>query len=270
MANIVNVFRDNFRAYYKLNVFSIHLLNAALLYLCMFPIKKFNPSLEKKLLKIFTMWWFKSIETVLGIKVRSFGLPCEAPSFIVANHVSWIDLIVIGSRVPGYFIAADFVLKIPVLGWVFENVGRVLALKKWDIPDATRLSAVVESKLDSGDNIIVFPEGLTTEGYNMEKFHSRFFQCAVNCEVPVQPIAIYYPGDEQGWNLNVTFPVNKSYFSSVWKSLKEKTTIVVLDFCKPITVKNGDRKYLTNHSKTAIEASLKVHTTFSKKYLNSK
>jgi 1-acyl-sn-glycerol-3-phosphate acyltransferase len=110
---------------------------------------------------------------------------------IVANHVSWIDIFLISSVRPTRFVAKSEIRGWPLAGWIAERAG-TLFIRRDQMRDMARIDARVREVLAEGDCVGLFPEGITTEGDELRKFHSSLFEPAVANGAHVHPAAIRY------------------------------------------------------------------------------
>ena len=136
---------------------------------------------------------------LIGIRVRQHGAPLkDRPLLVVSNHVSWLDILVIGSLTPSSFIA-----KSDVKGW--PGVGLLADLARTVYVDRARRQATGETtsaiakRLLDGDAMILFPEGTTGDGTHILPFRSALLGAARAAlvdggheRVHVQPLSIAY------------------------------------------------------------------------------
>ncbi len=131
-----------------------------------------------------------------GIKVTVRGQADHAtPTLFVANHVSYLDIIVLGSCLNGSFVA-----KSEVARWPF--FGSLAKLSKTVFVERRRLKAGqgrddLAKRLSEGQNLILFPEGTSSDGTRVLPFRSSLFAVGVAHADPpllVQPISITYTG----------------------------------------------------------------------------
>lgn len=133
--------------------------------------------------------WRKCIGHKLIIKGE---LSQAAPTLFVANHSSYIDILVLGTFVPARFVAKKEVAKWPIMGWLATNQGTIYIDRSRNaIADGTE--KLVEY-LDQGESLILFPEGTTSDGCRVLPFGSSFFDVAMKKNVTVQPITVTYAG----------------------------------------------------------------------------
>ncbi len=125
-----------------------------------------------------TYWWV--VCGLLGMQVRMLGRPAECPRgrqvIFVSNHSSWIDVVVLGGHLRGCFVSKSDVAGWPVIGTI-ARLGRTVFVSR-------NRSATASEKLDmtarlrAGDNLILFPEGTSSDGSRVLPFSSTFFAMA--------------------------------------------------------------------------------------------
>ncbi|WP_440067858.1 lysophospholipid acyltransferase family protein [Streptosporangium sp. OZ121] len=124
------------------------------------------------------------------------GGPSGAAPLIVANHVSWLDPLVMAAVLPSRLLAKHEVRVWPVIGLLAAGAGALFI-------DRDRLSALPEAvggvaaALSGGHPVAAFPEGTTWCGRGMGSFRPAVFQAALDAGAPVRPVAIrYLEGDD--------------------------------------------------------------------------
>ena len=140
---------------------------------------------------------------------------------IVANHISWLDIFVLNSLQPARFIAKADLRRLPVAGRLIANVG-TLFIERERRRDTHTVNRHTVEALARGDVVAVFPEGTTSDGTGLLKFHSSLLQSAVDAKGHVQPIAIRYrtPGDEHC--AAPAYVGELSLFGSFWRVTGER------------------------------------------------
>ena len=129
--------------------------------------------------------------TIIGLHIRCEGAPARDPSVLfVSNHVSYFDIIALGS-----ILSASFVAKADVSAWPF--FGFLAKLTRTVFVDRRTRGAhghveTIRARLDRGDQLIVFPEGTSSDGTRVLPFKSTLFEAARAANVMVQPISISY------------------------------------------------------------------------------
>ncbi len=172
-------------------------------------------------------WWLKKVVTIVGIKLKMTGDAHQQSALWVANHVSWLDIPVIGSAGATFLSKAE-VRKWPVIGWLGEKVGTVF-IQRGGKDASKKASAQISETVKSGDNILIFPEGTTGNGRDLRHFHARIFAPAIDHQLPVQPIAIRYLDDEGKPHPNIVWE-DESFLRNLMNILAEKNIHVELTF----------------------------------------
>ncbi|HEX3982359.1 MAG TPA: lysophospholipid acyltransferase family protein [Acidisoma sp.] len=129
----------------------------------------------------------------LGLHVRVLGAPMERslPVVFVSNHSSWLDVLVLGSRLPACFIAKGEVGRWPIISLV-ARLGRTIYVSR-KVTGAARENADIRRRLSVGDSLLLFPEGTTSDGARVMPFRSAFLAVAESA-VPhrLQPVTVVY------------------------------------------------------------------------------
>jgi len=135
--------------------------------------------------------WHDRLIRILNIEVSITGhLPTDAPHLWIANHISWLDIPLLGSLAPhAVFVSKQEVRSWPVIGSLAAAAG-TLFMQRGSGSEGAR-SAITEG-LSTGRHIVIFPEGTTTDGHKVNRFHARLFQPAIDCRASLLPIAIRY------------------------------------------------------------------------------
>ncbi len=137
--------------------------------------------------------WSRDILTLAGIEVRAIGFPLDAerPVTLVANHTSWADIFALNTQRACHFIAKAELRRWPIAGRLLANVGTVF-INRSDRKETHRLKAVVHRLLAAGETVAVFPEGTTSDGRDVLKFHASLLEPVVASQGEVWVVAVRY------------------------------------------------------------------------------
>jgi 1-acyl-sn-glycerol-3-phosphate acyltransferase len=137
--------------------------------------------------------WSRHLLSLAGITVRAVGFPSEAerPVTLVANHVSWADIFALNSQRACHFIAKSELRSWPLAGKLLDNVGTIF-INRSDRKETHRLGTVVRELMDAGETVAVFPEGTTSIGHDVLKFHASLLEPVVAAGGEVWVVAIRY------------------------------------------------------------------------------
>ena len=135
--------------------------------------------------------WLGLVARTLGVKIKTSGKALPEKTLFVANHISWLDILILGKLIPVHFLSKHEVKSIPLIGWLATRAG-TLYIKRGCKDSASDASSEITDALNEQHNAIVFAEGRTTDGH-VKRFHSRMLKSAIDAHAMVQPVAIFYP-----------------------------------------------------------------------------
>ncbi|WP_299957078.1 1-acyl-sn-glycerol-3-phosphate acyltransferase [Acidocella sp.] len=142
----------------------------------------------------FAQVYWRGVALVLGLRLRVVGeISAHRPSLFIANHCSWLDIVALGSVLPGCFVAKGEVGRWPVISWI-ARLGRTVFVSR-NRANVAREQGALAARLNAGDGIILFPEGTSSDGNRILPFASSFFVLADAAAKPyVQPVTLVYDG----------------------------------------------------------------------------
>ena len=111
----------------------------------------------------------------------------------IANHVSWFDIICLGTLLNARFIAKKEVSQMGIFGFL-AMLSNTFFIDNENKNKIVEYNHLVQKKLKAGENFIIFPEGTTSDGNGIKNFKSSMLECAFdnNNEIKIQPISICY------------------------------------------------------------------------------
>ena len=142
----------------------------------------------------FAVFYWNSVARLLGLKVRLEGNPAtrtDRPVIYVCNHSSWMDIPALGGCLRACFVAKDDVAGWPVVGTI-ARLGRTVFVSR-SRQGIGRERDQMRERLIAGDDLILFPEGTSSDGSRVLPFHSSFFAAAYGEAKPIiQPVSVVY------------------------------------------------------------------------------
>ncbi|HXC28434.1 MAG TPA: lysophospholipid acyltransferase family protein [Stellaceae bacterium] len=130
---------------------------------------------------------------ILGYDVRQIGEPVSPhPVLFASNHVSYTDITVLGSLIPGSFVAKSEIAGWPFFGWLAKLQRSVFVDRQ--VRSTARQRDAIAERLAAGDALILFPEGTSSDGIFVLPFKSALFSVVFNKEqaITVQPVSLAY------------------------------------------------------------------------------
>jgi 1-acyl-sn-glycerol-3-phosphate acyltransferase len=172
-----------------------------MLTLVLLPVQLIALGIGHSIMQRLPRWWHRIMCRVIGLRVRVNGsLSKQRPLLMVANHVSWKDILVLGSVADVVFIAKSEVRSWPVLGWLARLQRSVFVEREVRRKTGAQISDV-STRLVSGEVVVLFAEGTTSDGNRVMPFNSSLFGAASAAlpfvpqgKVYIQPVSIAYTG----------------------------------------------------------------------------
>ena len=154
----------------------------------------------------------------IGIEVRG-GVPEQGPLLLVANHISWLDIVVMHAVRPCRFISKSTIRHWPLIG-VLASAAGTLYIERASRRDAMRVVHDMAAALRAGQVLAVFPEGTTGDGHTLLPFHANLMQAAIAAPAPAQPVALRFVDATTGRiSLAPCYVGDDTLWQSLWRTL---------------------------------------------------
>ncbi|HEX4871516.1 MAG TPA: lysophospholipid acyltransferase family protein [Nevskiaceae bacterium] len=200
-------------------------------------------------------FWLRRLLRILGIELCVQGEPLRGGHVQVANHVSWLDIPVLGAGRATHFIAKSEIRDWPVAGFLATAIGTFYLRRGKG--GAKPLLARLTPFLQGGGRITLFPEGTTTDGRDVLGFHPRLLAAAVEAQVPVQPVVLRYGRGDGGADL-APFIGEDDLVSHILRLLRNRHLQVRLDYLPALQpAAFADRDALALAAEQAVRAVLR-------------
>ncbi len=147
----------------------------------------------------FAAFYWGAVARLIGLQVRIIGAPVaerarrpgQRPVIYVCNHSSWLDIPALGGTLRACFVAKDDVAGWPIVGTI-ARLGRTVFVSR-SRQGIGRERDQMQERLSEGDDLILFPEGTSSDGSRVLPFHSSFFAAAYGEGQPlIQPVSVVY------------------------------------------------------------------------------
>lgn len=202
------------------------------------------------------LWYHRQCCRVLGVVVQRRGRQSRKhPTLYVSNHVSYVDISVLGMLIRGSFVAKSEVRGWPFFGWL-ARLQRTVFVERQAGRSAVQRDEMV-SRLESGDDLILFPEGTSGDGNRVLPFKSALFSVVERWTGPepltVQPVSITYArldGLPLGRHLRPFYAWygDMDLLPHLWQLAGLGRVTVVVEFHPPVALADfGSRKALADH-----------------------
>jgi 1-acyl-sn-glycerol-3-phosphate acyltransferase len=142
--------------------------------------------------------YYRVLRAILRIRVRVIGTPVRGRAVLyVSNHVSWADIVVIGSLSPVAFVAKREVASWPLVG-IAARMQRTVFVDRTRRHQAANAVQEIVARLASGTSVVLFAEGTSSDGNRVLPFRSALVgavrEAAAQGGIAIQPMSICYTG----------------------------------------------------------------------------
>ncbi len=201
--------------------------------------------------------WSARLLRILAVRLHVYGDPPRrgTPLMLIANHVSWLDIYAINAVLPVRFVAKAEVRRWPVIGWFSEKAG-TLFIERARRHDTVRLSRLVMEAMQAGDPVAIFPEGTTSDGSELLKFHSSLLQPALDARAGLYPVAIRYVRGDGTLCTEVAYDGDKSLWDTLLLIAMQRTIDMHVYFLAPLAYHDHHRRELAQAAREAILRTL--------------
>lgn len=177
--------------------------------------------------------WSLQMLAVLGVRLEVRGTPpATGPVLLVANHISWLDILVMHAACYCRFVSKADVKQWPLIGTLATGGGTIY-IERESRRDALRVVRAMAESLRRGEVVAVFPEGTTGEGIELLPFHGNLIQAAIAVDAPAQPVALsFLDARTRAVNLSPSFVGDQRLLASVWRTLTGPPVVAVVHYGK--------------------------------------
>ena len=219
--------------------------------------------------QILPQLWMKLLCAVFGIRITVEGKPYRDGQLItMSNHLSYLDIIVIGSIIPDSFVSKADVAKWPVFGFLAGLRRTAYVIRGSSDPKIA--SEGVENRLREGDSLVIFPEGTSTDGREVIDFKTGVFARALDAEVEdliIQPLTLHVTSSDKrpiqtqddrdlyAWHRDMDDDFELQHH--LWRFAKTRGADIKLIFHEPIRAHDyEDRKTLAKATHKPVSSGL--------------
>lgn len=204
--------------------------------------------------------WAAKLLRILQVEVDcKHPVPVDMATLCVSNHLSWLDILVLQSLMPGVFVAKAQVRRWPVIG----SMARACATIFVERSSARSTHAMVDSAaaaLRQGYTVLAFPEGTSSDGADLAPFHANIFEGAVRVRTPVQPVTLRYVATETGAPSEAAlFTGDMTLLTSLRNVLRTSNLRVQVHLGDSLPVAGQTRRTLCHQAHQAIRGQLAAH-----------
>jgi 1-acyl-sn-glycerol-3-phosphate acyltransferase len=228
-----------------------HVLHGAAICAVVFPFLDAHARLAR------VKWWSAKMLHLLGIALASHGTPRDGATLVVANHVSWLDILAINAVHPVRFVSKADVRHWPLIGWLVACAG-TLFIERERKRDALRVVHQVADTLKLGQTVAVFPEGTTSLGDRVLPFHGNLLQAAIATATPVQPVALRFSDAGADPSPAAAYVGDTHLLESLWAVVTADGMQARVEWLVSEATAHAERRALAGHVQQRVAAALNV------------
>lgn len=198
-------------------------------------------------------FWSAGSALIVNMKIKAVGTPPKAPFIMVANHLSYLDIIPIYLHTNCTFVAKKAVRSWPLIGTMVAAMG-VIFVDRSRKRDVIRVNRLLTENLNEQQGIVLFPEGTSSGGREVLPFRSPLLEFPASKSIPVYYASISYETslkDETAGQSVCFFGQRHSFPEHVFKMAKNRRIKCTIRFGKN-PVKKSDRKELADSLRSEI------------------
>lgn len=203
-----------------------------------------NNSSARRVILLIIQYWSKGWLWLIGMPVKVIGKMPEGRYVIVANHISYMDTLVIFPAIPAYFrpLGKKEISRIPLIGFIYKQI--VILVDRSSAASRSKSMRLMWRVLRNDGSILIFPEGTFNEtGAPLKSFYDGAFRLALNTGTDILPLIL--PDTVHRW-----------HYSAWWKIWPGRNHAI---FLPPVTAEGKDMVTLKQEVYDKMEAELKKY-----------
>ena len=179
----------------------------------------------------------RSMLKVLHIRIEANpNNPPFPPVFLgAANHVSWLDPMILMAMYPTVFIAKREIRSWPVVGAVVARTGAVF-INRNSRNDVAPVNEAIVRSLTAGHSVSFFPEAKASDGMALLPFKAALFPSALDSGLPAVAVALRYCDRAGRRTTAPAYAGNTSLLTALWRIVSMPEIIVRADCSEPLTL----------------------------------
>ena len=202
-------------------------------------------------------WWADRMLRRLDVRLHVRGALHPGPVLLLANHISWLDILAVHAVHAARFVSKADVRRWPLIGYLVTSAGTIL-IEREKKRDAMRVVHHVAEALREGASVALFPEGTTGTGPVVLPFHANLLQAAIATGAPVQPVVLRYSDATATFSAAAEYVGKTTLLHSLARIACAQQLAVHVDLLPAVPVEGHDRRSLAAEVRSRIQAVLEA------------
>jgi len=242
------------RLLYRLPALAVHVLLLPIALFAYLPGVRRMPSMGGSIQFVVHRWWVRRLLRICGVALSQQGTLPDGPCLVVANHVSWLDILIVHVDRPVWLVAKAEIAKWPLVGPLAQIAGTIF-IERGDVRSRQKVQRKMSALLKNGHTVGVFPEAGIPGLPQVGRFHARLFGAAIRAGVPVVPVGIRYRDGQTGADAHeiAVFGPGSGFVQTCLRILSYPTMTAQVLIAEPLTHLEIGRDGLARQSRQVIE-----------------
>ncbi|MBL4771696.1 MAG: 1-acyl-sn-glycerol-3-phosphate acyltransferase [Planctomycetes bacterium] len=196
--------------------------------------------------------WARWSCRILGVRIETAGPIPKPPFFLVANHLSYLDIVILHATVRGHFLSKSEIGSWPIMGSLAKWAGTLFIDRK-NRRDVSRAIPELQAAMRGGEGVILFPEGTSTAGTTVDPFHPSLLQAPLAMQMGTHVASLHYatPAGSEPAHMSVCWWGDMPFGSHFLKMLTLRSIDAKIHFHEQI-FHGEDRKALAQSARDGV------------------
>lgn len=214
-----------------------------------------TPRLDFRIRRFLFLYYSRVLALLCGMRVKIIGPIPEPPFYLVANHLSYMDVYLLAYATGCTFVARGDMANWPVIGAICKSL-HVIFIDRESKADTFRANDLIAYQIENGGGVVVFAESRISPGRNVAPFKSAVLAPAADLKLPVYYATISYKthAAEPSANRVVGWWRPEPVFKHIFRLLRQPGFTATLHF-GDAPMQSSDRKILAQELHEAVKAN---------------
>lgn len=246
-------FNQPWRLIWRLPLFLVHVgVGIPLTLICFLPGIRALPAGGMTLMRRAHRTWQRVVLMILGVRLKVSGRLPDGPCLVVANHITWLDIVMLQALWPMWLVAKAEIRHWPLIGWLAHLAGTIF-IQRGSVESRRQAARRMSALLKRGERVGIFPEGGIRRENGIKLFHAPLFGPAIRVRIPVVPLAIRYDRNGDLHDVMV-FATGEPFIMNLLRIMAEPPSEGRLIIAPPIYMWDEGRRALAHRARDIVKS----------------